>query len=149
MHSSTNYTVQGLTEVIAIAAGAFHTVVVRRDGTVWTWGRNSSGQLGNGQAGEVAHSPVPIRVPNLEEVLAVAAGRAHILRTKQPRSAAVFVPLSRWMCWPACRSRCSVGSSWFRHAQDGMIPISVNSDLLIEGTNRLYHQRDIGDFLPN
>jgi alpha-tubulin suppressor-like RCC1 family protein len=37
-----------LTGVIDIAAGASHTVALKSDGTVWTWGSNSSGQLGDG-----------------------------------------------------------------------------------------------------
>ena len=33
---------------IAVWAGAGHTVAVRGDGTVWAWGRNDFGQLGDG-----------------------------------------------------------------------------------------------------
>jgi alpha-tubulin suppressor-like RCC1 family protein len=31
-----------------ISAGAQHTAVVTPDGSVWTWGGNASGQLGDG-----------------------------------------------------------------------------------------------------
>jgi len=31
-----------------VATGFAHTVVLREDGTVWAWGRNEEGQLGNG-----------------------------------------------------------------------------------------------------
>jgi len=37
-----------LTGVVAIAAGNHHTVALKEDGTVWAWGRNSDGQLGDG-----------------------------------------------------------------------------------------------------
>jgi alpha-tubulin suppressor-like RCC1 family protein len=40
--------VQGLSGVVAVAADTFHSLAVRSDGTVWTWGYNSYGQLGNG-----------------------------------------------------------------------------------------------------
>ncbi|WP_342745513.1 RCC1 domain-containing protein [Cystobacter ferrugineus] len=40
--------VPGLSGVVAVAAGSSHALVVRSDGTVWTWGHNSYGQLGNG-----------------------------------------------------------------------------------------------------
>jgi PKD repeat protein len=33
---------------IAIAAGEYHTVALRSDGTVWAWGKNIDGQLGDG-----------------------------------------------------------------------------------------------------
>ena len=38
----------GLTGVIALAAGNAHSLALKNDGTVWAWGRNYSGQLGNG-----------------------------------------------------------------------------------------------------
>lgn len=38
--------VPGLTGVMSIAAGAEHSMAVRSDGTVWSWGANGSGQLG-------------------------------------------------------------------------------------------------------
>jgi len=34
--------------VVAVASGDRHTVALREDGTVWTWGANDEGQLGNG-----------------------------------------------------------------------------------------------------
>jgi alpha-tubulin suppressor-like RCC1 family protein len=30
------------------AAGSGHTVAIKADGSLWTWGRNDRGQLGNG-----------------------------------------------------------------------------------------------------
>jgi len=34
--------------VIEISAGAYHTVALKEDGTVWSWGLNLYGQLGDG-----------------------------------------------------------------------------------------------------
>ncbi|HPS94216.1 MAG TPA: RCC1 domain-containing protein [Deltaproteobacteria bacterium] len=31
----------------AAAAGAFHSLAIRTDGSAWAWGRNDSGQLGD------------------------------------------------------------------------------------------------------
>ena len=45
---STPVQVKGLTNVLTIGAGWQHTVAVKADGYVWAWGRNSDGQLGNG-----------------------------------------------------------------------------------------------------
>jgi len=38
-----------LDEVAAIAAGGYHTLALRTDGSVWVTGSNGSGQIGLGQ----------------------------------------------------------------------------------------------------
>ncbi|HKC75437.1 MAG TPA: hypothetical protein VKF37_14745 [Chloroflexota bacterium] len=84
MGASSSYTVQNLTQVIAIAAGGFHTVVARRDGTVWTWGRSDAGQLGTGRVqGRGSYSSVPVQVPAMTHVSAVAAGGEHTLALRR------------------------------------------------------------------
>jgi alpha-tubulin suppressor-like RCC1 family protein len=40
--------VVGLTAVDGIVAGGAHSCAHRTDGTVWCWGANTSGQLGDG-----------------------------------------------------------------------------------------------------
>ncbi len=70
-----------LTGVAAVAAGAFHTVALRDDGTVWAWGSNSNRQLGDGTT--LARSPTPVQVLGprgvgyLTGVTAVAADEYH------------------------------------------------------------------------
>ncbi len=64
--------VQGLTGVVTeIAAGNGFTIALKNDGTVWSWGANSNGQLGNGTT---ADSSTPVQVPGLSGVSAVAGG---------------------------------------------------------------------------
>ena len=53
--------VSGLTNVVSIAAGADHTCAVKSDGTVWCWGSNGFGQLGNGTLND-ALSPVQTNI---------------------------------------------------------------------------------------
>ena len=62
--------------IAAVAAGDLHSLALRSDGTVWTWGDNASGQLGDGTFDS---SPVPRQVPGLPEIVAIAAGGAHSL----------------------------------------------------------------------
>jgi WD40 repeat protein len=62
-------------DVISVAAGFDHTVALKGNGTVWTWGRNNDGQLGLGTTDDQAGGhPTPTQVPGLSNVLAVAAG---------------------------------------------------------------------------
>jgi alpha-tubulin suppressor-like RCC1 family protein len=56
---------------MAIAAGGAHSLAVKRDGTVWAWGRNLEGQLGIGN--QTAHF-TPIQVPGLSGIASVRAG---------------------------------------------------------------------------
>ena len=51
--------VKGISGAIAIAARGFHTCAVIQDGTVWCWGMNEMGQLGNGTQ---TPSPAPVMV---------------------------------------------------------------------------------------
>ena len=60
----------------AIASGGEHALALRTDGTVWAWGRNIDGELGNGTN---TSSNVPLRVTALSDVAAIAAGRTHSL----------------------------------------------------------------------
>jgi len=45
--------------VPAIAAGDFHTIALKSDGTLWSWGYNSKGQLGDDTITD-RHAPVKI-----------------------------------------------------------------------------------------
>ena len=71
--------VVNLDRVIAIAGGAIHSLALRADGTVWAWGANQKGQLGDGST--VQHV-IPKQVPTLGEVVAIAAGGEHSLALK-------------------------------------------------------------------
>jgi hypothetical protein len=48
-----------LTEVTRIATGRYHYLAVRSDGTLWSWGDNYSGQLGDGTTTH-RRDPVPV-----------------------------------------------------------------------------------------
>jgi alpha-tubulin suppressor-like RCC1 family protein len=57
-----------------IAAGGGHMVVAKSDGTVWTYGLNDTGQLGDNTQ---VTSGTPLQVSGLSDVIAVAAGNRH------------------------------------------------------------------------
>ena len=68
--------VAGLTSVVGIAAGGRHAVAVKDDGTVWTWGLNDYGQLGDGTT---STRLAPVQVLGLTGVVQAAAGFSHSL----------------------------------------------------------------------
>jgi uncharacterized repeat protein (TIGR01451 family) len=65
-----------LTNVVAIAAGGYHSLALLANGTVVSWGLNSNGQLGNGATGV---SNVPVQVTGLNGAVAIAGGTYHSL----------------------------------------------------------------------
>ena len=66
--------VSGLTGVAAIAAGGYHSMALKDDGTVWAWGNNAYGQLGDGT---YANKSTPVQVLGLAGVKMIASGRNH------------------------------------------------------------------------
>ena len=76
--------VPGLTGVVvAVAAGYAHSIAVKSDGSVWAWGSNDSGQLGDGTR---TNRSSPVQVPGLTSVVAVAVGDAHSIALKSDGS---------------------------------------------------------------
>jgi alpha-tubulin suppressor-like RCC1 family protein len=76
-----NYTypfqVPGLSNIVAISTGYRHSMALRNDGTVFTWGFNSTGQLGQGTIGSNTPcdcDPTPTAVSGLSNVTAIEAG---------------------------------------------------------------------------
>ncbi|MEK7778442.1 MAG: RCC1 repeat-containing protein, partial [Chloroflexota bacterium] len=70
---------------MAVAAGQAHSLALKIDETVWAWGHNAYGQLGNAPGGMPA-SPIPVKVSGLTDVKAVAAGGGHSLALKSDGS---------------------------------------------------------------
>jgi alpha-tubulin suppressor-like RCC1 family protein len=73
-YSSPVSVVGGFTDWVQIAAGGFHTVAIRANGTAWAWGANSSGRLGDGTTTNKS-SPVSV-VGGFTDWVQIAAGRA-------------------------------------------------------------------------
>ncbi|MBF0457838.1 MAG: hypothetical protein HQK99_08090 [Nitrospirae bacterium] len=65
--------------VTAIAGGGRHAIALMSDGTVYTWGRNSEGQLGNGTN---TNSNIPVQVSGLTGVTAISGGYCHTIALK-------------------------------------------------------------------
>jgi alpha-tubulin suppressor-like RCC1 family protein len=106
--------------VVAIAAGENHSVALDRQGTVWTWGDNTYGQLGfeNDSAYAVADAPRPLDVASLyrgtglvPRVTGIAAGGASTYFTADsvpqdhPHQAAAEV----WACGQGVHGQLGTG----------------------------------------
>ena len=70
---------------IAVAAGNRYSFAAKKDGSVWAWGNNIFGQLGNGTL-DIDH-PAPQRIlPAGSGVIAIVAGAFHVLALKKDGS---------------------------------------------------------------
>ncbi len=78
--SSTNdylaHPVVGLSSVAWIEAGRSFSVALLTDGTVWSWGMNHVGSLGQGDTGDIQQ---PSRIAGLSNITAISVGYEHTL----------------------------------------------------------------------
>lgn len=63
-----------LNHITQISSGYSHTLALSSDGTVWVWGENSYGQLGNG---DTENQLIPIEIKVSSPVRIVVASRTH------------------------------------------------------------------------
>ncbi|HOT28179.1 MAG TPA: hypothetical protein PLU72_08305 [Candidatus Ozemobacteraceae bacterium] len=68
--------VPNCSNVRRVVCGAYHTLALKNDGTVWAWGDNSYGQLG---IGSTVSKSVPTRITSLTDIVGIAAGSYHSL----------------------------------------------------------------------
>ncbi|MEA2645150.1 MAG: hypothetical protein QOE92_233 [Chloroflexota bacterium] len=72
--------------IVAVAEGRYHSLALKSDGTVWAWGNNSNGQLGDGNG--PTDSPTPVQVLGaggtgvLSGVVAIGAGNYYSMALK-------------------------------------------------------------------
>lgn len=113
--------------VAAVSCGSLHTAAVKNDGTLWVWGSNQYGAIGNGGAGNLAGSKsgtvwqtVPVQV--LDHVVSVNCG-VHI-------TAAIKTDGSLWMWgnnWNFTKTDL-IKSDVPVKVMDGVASVSLTSD---------------------
>jgi len=114
--SHTPVQVQGLNNITAVSASANHyTIALRYDGTVWSWGRNDRGQLGDGTT---TRRLTPVQVQGLNNVTAVSAGDNHAIALRNDGTV--------W-AW---------GYNWYGQLGDGTI-IEHYTPLQVQGLNNI------------
>lgn len=81
---STPVQVSGPSNVANVSAGSQHSLAVKSDGTVWAWGRNDHGQLGDGTN---TSRFTPIQPSGLSNIISVSGGSNHSLAIELGASA--------------------------------------------------------------
>ena len=71
--------VTGLADVVAVDGNSGWSMALKSDGTVWAWGDNTYGNLGDGTT---ENRTAPVQVQDLGGVVAIAAGFNHGLALK-------------------------------------------------------------------
>lgn len=66
--------VSGLEDAVTVSAGGEHACALRDDGSVWCWGQNDVGQLGDGTT---TSRDEPVRVTGVVGAVGITAGRSH------------------------------------------------------------------------
>ncbi len=77
--NTTPLEISELTDIVAVAAGSYHSIALKAGGTVWAWGSNKYGQLGDGT---ITDSTTPVQVSGITDVTAIEAGGEHSLALK-------------------------------------------------------------------
>lgn len=81
-------TVAGLSDVRSVGTGASHSCALTREGEVYCWGGNNSGELGR----EGERSATPVKIENLEDVVELSVGGSHTCVRRADRQI---------LCWGA------------------------------------------------
>jgi alpha-tubulin suppressor-like RCC1 family protein len=78
--SVTPQEVPDLDNVVAVASGEKHALALKADGSVWAWGNNQGGQLGDGTT--TARS-TPLPIAGLSNITAISAGKCQSVALRQ------------------------------------------------------------------
>lgn len=78
--------VTGMDDVVAISAGGAHGLALKANGSVWGWGQNDKGQLGNGN---MATQLLPVAATGVTGIEAIDAGRLYSIVLADDASASI------------------------------------------------------------
>jgi alpha-tubulin suppressor-like RCC1 family protein len=68
---TTPHAIEGLSDVVEVDAGNTSAYALEGDGTVWAWGKNTSGQLGDGTSSDSPTTPQQVRFPAGTHIVAI------------------------------------------------------------------------------
>ena len=108
------------TTITDVVAGSSHSLIIDKNGTLWAFGNNSSGELGDGTM-KNRQSPVKI----MDDVLSVAAGNSHTMIIKKDGSL--------WACGYNKYGQLGIGSSQWEvkepaKVMDHVVSVAAGND---------------------
>ena len=101
---------------VAIAGGAFHSLAVKSNGTLWAWGCNDYGQLG---LGPLPGTNTPTQVGNDTDWYAVSGGSSHTVAIKSNGSL--------WTCGDNPYGQLGNGSNTTIPINSTLVPITTDA----------------------
>lgn len=119
----------------SIAPSAF-TLAVKTDGTLWSWGRNNRGQLGDGTT---VNRTSPVQVGSDSNWSSVAAGLRHSIAIKQngtiwgwgsPERMAISVPWGADVLQPR---QIGTDTDWKQASADNCVTVAVKTNNTVWG----------------
>lgn len=114
---ATPTTVAGLSNVISLSAGSYHTCAVLMDGTARCWGDNAKGELGNGDSGTGHLSKTPVKVVGLAGAESISGGGDHTCAVKTDHTV--------W-CW-GNNADGQVGNAELATVQPNAAPVNITN----------------------
>ena len=82
IRSSPGSVVGGFTDWCQVSAGSIFSLAVRQNGTAWSWGLGTSGELGTNNVAAQCNSPVSV-LGGFTDWCQISAGSAHSLAVRQ------------------------------------------------------------------
>ena len=76
----------GLSDVVAVSTGQRTCLALKSDGTVWAWGNNETGLLGNGSASSTVSIATPVQIAGLSGIVWISTLFEHAVAVKEDGS---------------------------------------------------------------
>ena len=108
--------VKVMDNVTTVNCGQSYTAAIQTDGSLWVWGNDSDGQLGNGASGRFSNSTVPVKI--MDDAVAVSCGTSH--------TAAIQTDGSLWM-W-GCNREGQLGNGT---TENSNIPVKMMDNIAV------------------
>jgi len=117
--------VKGLDKVVSIAAGEYFSCALKYDGTVWCWGTNGRGELGNANAGISSSVPVQVPIPVIATPDSKLAPQSYVMTIGVGGShACAFRSDGTLWCW---------GANWY-----GQLGIGIKGNVNVPPTKAVF-----------